>query len=178
MIICNTCYGQQTRILITQKSDTFFIWHQYATITYLTSPPQYDGYINVMCDTLFSKDSLLIKQIQDRQKRRLEIVSEFYQHTNFVNIDSVPIFSQDTGTTTIGIITSKKHYDTLKCKALIKNLTTSKIIAAQIYIVRKQFKYTEPREKPKYYYEDIGYLGQDKKPLPTNLKVIQSEELK
>ncbi len=81
ILIFNFCYGQQepTRILITQKSDTFFVWHQYAQSCYATLPPQYADYINLMCDTLFKKDSLIIKQIQDRQKRRLEIVREFYQ---------------------------------------------------------------------------------------------------
>ncbi len=89
-------------------------------------------------------------------------------------------FSQDTGETTIGIITSKKHQDTVKVYAILKDKITKKQNQAFIYDVRQEYKKVDldPFSQPKYYYTHIKYLGQDKLPLPKKLTVIQSTELK
>jgi len=93
---------------------------------------------------------------------------------------STNLFSQDTGETTISIITSKKHLDTVKVYAILKDKTTKKITEAFIYDVRQEYKKVglDPFSEPKYYYTHIKYLGQDKQPLPKNLTVIKSTELK
>jgi hypothetical protein len=96
-----------------------------------------------------------------------------------VNIDTIP--NIDTGQTTIGIITTKKGQDTVKVYAIIQNKTTKKQYKAFIYSVRQVYKWSEhntPGSKPQYFYTFIKYLGQDKKELPGNIKVIKAEEIK
>ncbi len=90
------------------------------------------------------------------------------------------LFSQDTGETTIGIITSKKHYDTVQCYAILKDKSTKKQTTALIYSVRQQYKWVDKDQftEPKYYFKHIKYLGQDKKPLPQEYFVIKATELK
>ncbi len=111
-----------------------------------------------------------------------------------------------TGTTTIGIITSKKHYDTIKVYATIINTNNVKFPVDSItnysdkyvfwsngkkvqpkpsqvilYSVKKLFKstiITESDSEPTYYFQHIKYLGQDKKPLPKEYFVIKATELK
>ncbi len=88
-------------------------------------------------------------------------------------------FSQDTGTTTIGIITSKNHQDTIKVYATLKDKIHK--YEAIIYSVRQQYKWTESgvtNSEPKYYYTHIKYLGQDKKLIPKSITVIKATELK
>lgn len=87
----------------------------------------------------------------------------------------------DTGTTTIGIITSKKGQDTVKVYAILKNTSTKKQIKAIIYSVRQGYRWSEhntPDAEPQYFFKRIKYLGQDKKPLPQNLTEIKATELK
>ncbi len=89
-------------------------------------------------------------------------------------------YGQDIGETTIGIITSKKHQDTIKCVAILKDKSTKRQYNAFIYNVMQEYKRVEqePFAIPKYYFQHIKYLGQDKKPIPKSITVIQSTELK
>ncbi len=89
-------------------------------------------------------------------------------------------FSQESGETTISIITSKKHQDTVQCYAILKDKSTNKQTKVLIYDVMQEYKKVEqePFAIPKYYYQHVKYLGQDKQPLPKNLTVIKSTELK
>ena len=87
----------------------------------------------------------------------------------------------DTGQTTIGIITAKKHQDTVKVYAILKNNSTHKKTKAFIYEVRQAYKWSEhntPDAEPQYFFKHIEYLGQDKKPISKKFTIIKTTELK
>jgi hypothetical protein len=92
---------------------------------------------------------------------------------------NVCCFGQDDSSLTVGIITKQNTTDTIMCLVIVMNTETSKMDTTVLYSVKQLYKWQQKGDnisKPHYYYNVIGYLDEDKKPISKNIVVIKELE--